>query len=208
MMQTKFSSNFEAVRSRIRRLPKMLEKIAETQNKKDAKGIINEYQAGLKKNNLGLQKLHPFSIEKKIENGYSKPRNPLYGEGDSLDRTLYNGIEIKKKGNRYYVQFSRKKHHKAKLTIAQLQRIHENGAVIAVTPRMRAFLHWYGLHLKATTQVIRIPPRQAFSKAVNKYLRKRKKEETVFQVKQAILALINENKSIQLNRLMRYEGRQ
>lgn len=40
-----------------------------------------------------------------------------------------------------------------------LARIHEYGCTINVTPAMRAFLHRQGLHLKASTTVIKIPER-------------------------------------------------
>lgn len=40
-----------------------------------------------------------------------------------------------------------------------LAAIHEYGCNIKVTPKMRAFLHSKGLHLKPTTTVIRIPER-------------------------------------------------
>ena len=37
--------------------------------------------------------------------------------------------------------------------------VHEYGATIKVTPRMRAYLHYNGLHLKADTETINIPER-------------------------------------------------
>lgn len=40
-----------------------------------------------------------------------------------------------------------------------LANIHEYGCEIKVTPKMRAFLHRQGLHLKETTTVIKIPER-------------------------------------------------
>lgn len=40
-----------------------------------------------------------------------------------------------------------------------LARIHEYGCKITVTPKMRAYLHRQGLHLKASTTVITIPER-------------------------------------------------
>ena len=40
-----------------------------------------------------------------------------------------------------------------------LAAIHEYGCEITVTPKMRAFLHRQGLHLKSTTTVIKIPER-------------------------------------------------
>ena len=40
-----------------------------------------------------------------------------------------------------------------------LASIHEYGCTIPVTPKMRAYLHHQGLHLKETTTAIRIPER-------------------------------------------------
>lgn len=42
---------------------------------------------------------------------------------------------------------------------AWLASIHEYGCNIPVTPKMRAFLHYHGLHLSKDTKVIRIPER-------------------------------------------------
>lgn len=42
---------------------------------------------------------------------------------------------------------------------AWLAHIHEFGCTIPVTPKMRAYLHKTGLHLRPTTKVIRIPER-------------------------------------------------
>lgn len=42
---------------------------------------------------------------------------------------------------------------------AWLAAIHEYGCKITVTPRMRAYLHKMGLHLKSTTTTITIPER-------------------------------------------------
>ena len=52
MVTAKFSTNFEAVRSRLKRLPKLMAKTLETSSKKDALGLIATYQDGLKKDNL------------------------------------------------------------------------------------------------------------------------------------------------------------
>jgi len=37
--------------------------------------------------------------------------------------------------------------------------VHEYGAIISVTPKMRAYLHSIGIHLKPSTKTITIPPR-------------------------------------------------
>ena len=48
---------------------------------------------------------------------------------------------------------------------AWLAGIHEYGCEIVVTPKMRAFLHSQGLHLKKTTKVIKIPERSFLRKS-------------------------------------------
>ncbi len=44
-------------------------------------------------------------------------------------------------------------------TLLMIGRVNEFGVEIEVTEKMRAFLHGQGLHLRATTNVIRIPER-------------------------------------------------
>lgn len=43
--------------------------------------------------------------------------------------------------------------------ILMIANVHEFGCVITVTPKMRGYLHYTGLHLRATTEVITIPER-------------------------------------------------
>lgn len=50
-------------------------------------------------------------------------------------------------------------HPDSGLTNAELGAIHEFGATINVTPKMRAYLHHIGIHLKADTNTIVIPTR-------------------------------------------------
>ena len=207
-MGFEFSDTFEAKRKRIARLPRLIKDTAEALALKDALAVVIAYQNGIRRNNLRLDKLHPFSKSRKIEAGYDKPNSPLYGAGDSLERTLYYALEIKKDGDRYRLRFSRKKHHSSKLTLNQLHRIHEEGALIRVTEKMRAFLHFIGLHLKASTTIIRIPPRPAFRKAVARMLRKKKKRENTQQVKKAIQAVINKNNEKLFDILKKFSARE
>ena len=51
------------------------------------------------------------------------------------------------------------KHPHTDLTNAHLGAIHEFGATINVTPKMRAWLHYQGIHLKPETTTITIPAR-------------------------------------------------
>lgn len=43
--------------------------------------------------------------------------------------------------------------------VLMLTRVHEHGVTIQVTPKMRGYLHAQGLHLRADTEAIVIPPR-------------------------------------------------
>jgi hypothetical protein len=43
--------------------------------------------------------------------------------------------------------------------VLKIANVHEYGCTIKVTPKMRAFLHYMGLHLKPSTQHINIPER-------------------------------------------------
>ena len=51
------------------------------------------------------------------------------------------------------------KHPDSGLTNAELGAIHEFGATINVTPKMRAYLHHIGIHLKESTTTVVIPTR-------------------------------------------------
>ena len=52
---------------------------------------------------------------------------------------------------------------------AWLAGIHEYGCKITVTPKMRAWLHAHGLHLKPSTTVITIPERSFLRAGFDKY---------------------------------------
>ena len=49
--------------------------------------------------------------------------------------------------------------------VLMIAKVHEFGATIRVTPKMRAFLHHIGLHLKADTERINIPERSFIRKS-------------------------------------------
>ena len=71
---------------------------------------------------------------------------------DNLDQKV--SIKVGIIGEDAYEQ-----HSDSGLTMAQLGAIHEFGATIKVTPKMRAYLHYKGIHLKDSTTTITIPAR-------------------------------------------------
>ena len=84
----------------------------------------------------------PLTIARK---GSSKP---LIDKGDLVGSITYQVIDSNnvfigvKKGNE-----------------ANIAAVHEFGCTITVTPKMRAYLHYQGVHLKPSTQMIYIPAR-------------------------------------------------
>ena len=88
----------------------------------------------------------------------SPKTKPLIEHGDLLGRVNYqvfndnDGVFIGvKKG-------VKRKHNKDADTV-QIAAVHEFGCTIKVTPEMRAYLHYQGIHLKTDTTHIHIPPR-------------------------------------------------
>ena len=76
-------------------------------------------------------------------------------------------------------------------TLGRLAGIHEYGLNIEVTPKMRAYLHGQGLHLKDTTQYIKIPER-AFLRNGHDENAKRIMKQT----ERALSAVINGSMSV------------
>ena len=75
---------------------------------------------------------------------------------------------------------------------AWLAAIHEYGCEIVVTPKMRAFLHYQGLHLKDSTKVIKIPERSFLRKAHDE-----KGEEVLTKCERALKLVISGQMSLE-----------
>lgn len=169
MVGFRFSDNYEAVKSRIRRLPKLIEDSADTFTKKDAVGVIEAFQDGIREDGLNLEQLQPQTVIAKQREGFTQPETPLYGEGDANRNSYINmfGIRKIKKGYRVYARWAR---HRSGLPLRDLFLIHERGALIG----------------GPGGAVIRIPPRPAFNRAFARYLEKRLEAENVEAVQEAI----------------------
>ena len=75
---------------------------------------------------------------------------------------------------------------------AWLAAIHEYGCEITVTPKMRAFLHYQGLHLKDTTKVIKIPERSFLRKSHDE-----KGEQVLKQAERALSLVVSGQMSLE-----------
>jgi len=186
MVKAKFSTNYKAIQSRLRRLPRIVDETLDTFAKRDCTRVIAEYQKGIKRDLFPTERLNDKTIEIKAGKGYPQPSTPLYGKGEDEKNSLYNALAIRKikRGYRLYVRWA--KHHESDLSLRDLLRIHQRGALIMVTDKMRGFLHWIGIHLSKDTFIIRIPPRPVLDMAIIKVLEMRKGEDPAKAIKQAM----------------------
>lgn len=184
MINIRFSKNYEAVKSRIRRLPKFIENSADTVVKKDAVSLIDTFQEGIRKGTFNLEKLKPETIARKVREGKKQPDTPLYGEGDDVDNSYINMFKIRKikKGYRVYARWAK---HESGLQLRDLFSIHEQGRLI-----------------RRGDAIIRIPPRPAFLLASNKFVNKKIREENVEKVRDAMRTLIRQGNDTKFRKLI------
>jgi bifunctional DNA-binding transcriptional regulator/antitoxin component of YhaV-PrlF toxin-antitoxin module len=175
MIKPKFSKNYDAVKSRIRRLPKLVEQTADTFSKKDAVALIQTFRDGIKNDSFGLTRLKTKTVLAKSRQGKPKPTTPLYGDGENEKNSYINLFAIRKIKNGYRVFARWAKHHESSLSLRDLFEIHEKGALIKMK----------------NGGIIRIPPRPAFSKTFRRFLNKKKKAENVKAVRDAMDKLIH-----------------
>jgi hypothetical protein len=191
MIKLKTSKRYDAIQSRIKKIPALLDDIAYAVRKRDAMNFIRIFKEGIKNDDFGLDRLHPFTKQRKSELGMPQPSTPLYGKGEGEKNSLSNVLRLRKVKNGWKVYKSWAKHHTANLTLRHLLAIHENGCIIQVTSKMRAFLHFIGLHLKQETDVIRIPPRPAYAGAGQFALSEISRKEEAAEVRKAISIYID-----------------
>lgn len=79
-------------------------------------------------------------------------------------------------------------HKDSGLTNAQLGAIHEFGANIPVTPKMRAYLHSIGIHLSSDTDTINIPTRSFLRASLLNDNGKTLKKEVVKELNKNLLS--------------------
>lgn len=184
MIKAKFSDTYTAKLKRIRGLPQLVKESADASTQRDVKGIIKDFQDGIRKDSFDLTDLKYSTIKSKKSQGYSKPGTPLYGLGDNGGNTYINMFIIKKLKNGYRITARWANHHKAGIPLRTLFFIHENGAII-----------------NTGKGLIRIPPRPAFRKAFRRYLRRRLKGETSKDVRSAMRETIKTGKTTKFRRI-------
>lgn len=156
-MPITFSTNWNAVKQRIRKIPKIAEGVADMQRSRDADDLIAIWRNGLINNTFSLIPLKPATIAKKAKLGYRYPSSPLYGLGLEGTKTYIKGMRKFKTKRGYTVHMINGKHHESKLPLNALFIVHEYGTTITRNGKM-----------------IRIPARPAMQKSYDVLLRRLK----------------------------------
>jgi len=100
----------------------------------------------------GGEKFAPLSPVTIAHKGSSKP---LIDKGDLVGSVTYATPDT----NTVFIGVRKSAKGKDGVGLANVAAVHEFGCTVPVTPKMRAYLHHEGIHLKASTQYINIPPR-------------------------------------------------
>ncbi len=119
--------------------------------KKNMIGILRSGRAG-------GPKLHPFTVAR-------KGRKKKLIDTGALARAIKVFVDSKKN---VFVGIKAGKKSSKGQDLALIANIHENGMTQKVTPKMRAFLHHQGFHLRKSTKVLRTPARPFIAPAVAK----------------------------------------
>lgn len=90
-----------------------------------------------------------------------KGTKPLIDNGDLIGSITYEDAD-----GGVWIGARRGRRTKDGKDVVDIADVHERGRTIKVTPKMRAYLHSQGLHLKPTTQYIHIPARPYISATV------------------------------------------
>lgn len=117
---------------------------------KQAAARVGNFGASMVKKGItsgapGGQTFKPDSSLTAERKGSTKP---LIDKGDLVGSVTYQVID----GNHVFIGVNKGKE-------VNIAAVHEFGCTIEVTPKMRAYLHYQGIHLKASTKYISIPPR-------------------------------------------------
>lgn len=119
------------LRDRARRAIGMFQQVMLLKLERDALKFVDIFQDGIRKNKFGLQPLNDAYVAYKRSLGLPKPAYPLYGVGDGSKRSYIKLFQVRRDGNAGFEATPRNvKHHEADLTLKQMFKVHEHGAVI------------------------------------------------------------------------------
>ncbi len=178
---------------RLSAMPKLLDKVGIASAKYHAVACREVIMEGISKANL-VDKLLDVThiIKKKMMS--TRVRTPLMFKGDNEKKSMINGLKVIKVQKRYRL-IPYGNHYSGKKQ-SLIWTIHEKGAVVPVTEKMRNF--WravFGITLRKDKKFILIKPRFPMKKGYIRYLKSKNKDEANKQLADAVKSLITNAKT-------------
>lgn len=171
------------LKKKFMQLPYLTKVVFEDGTKKHMENLQQVLVTGMRKNNLGYAPLSAMTKHiRHAQNKDSKPISPLVG-----NKGMIENLEVVKDGRNSFALQPNNKYSVTKspswkssrITWRRLWLIHEWGAVIPVTEKMRnAFVMWFKIGLRKATMQLVIPARRSMQRAYNRYIRSEIKSET------------------------------
>lgn len=189
-MSIKYSKKIKSFEKDIDKLPEFYKNYLIAVRKTDADKFIDQFKKNLRNYRLRIDPLSPITIEGKEREGKPKPFTPLYGLGDTNDKTYINMFLLKKLKNGWKAYPRWTKHHEADLQLRQLFEIHE-----------------YGRTIKRGEKLIRIPPRPIAWLTYRKNLLDMKKKKSSKKFKKAVMNYINKGNENLLKEVIKYNSK-
>lgn len=181
---------FESIKQKDKVTETLVRKRTESFVKKHLEGIYKEIDKGLRGQRFGHKKLAPLTKQiRKASKTEDKKLAPLVGHGGMI-----KNLEIVKTGKGWVLQPNNKyavsPENGKKTSWAKIWGIHENGAKISVTQKMKnAFLYWWKIPLRVGS-VLTIPARKTFDKAYRAYIRSAMKEKVNKDIEKELSKLL------------------
>jgi hypothetical protein len=181
---------FESIKQKDKVTETLARKRTESFVKKHLEGIYKEIDKGLRGQRFGHKKLRPLTLDiRKASKTEDKKLAPLVGYGGMI-----KNLEIVKTGKGWVLQPNNKyavsPENGKKTSWKRIWSIHENGAKISVTQKMKnAFLYWWKIPLKVGS-VLKIEPRKTFDKAYRAYIRSAMKDRVNKDIEKELSKLL------------------
>jgi len=155
---TKISDNFKKRLKAFKNITKKVRRIFSSLQKNKAEDIKKDFTEGILNDSLGLARLKPKTIKRKINKGYNNPEKPLVGKGSSSSSSYANILGITKIKNGVKIGPKKGMHHSGKISLKKLFLAHENAQRTNTPkrPALQIVLRKY--KGKAKKPVIKIDP--------------------------------------------------
>lgn len=153
-MPVEFFGDWDKAMKILHNMDKKYERAKKRALTKVGQYLIRKIRRGIRDQKPGgedYDPLHPFTVMRK---GSSKA---MIDDGDFI-----GSITMKLDGDSLFVGVLKQARGSDGEELVNIAEVHEYGVEIQVTEKMRNYLHAVGLHLKATTSVIKIPARPTF----------------------------------------------